>query len=409
MAGEGGKRGRLLKLVLGLALVAVAGYIIVGERLAGTSADAVVNARVATVRAPIDGELDLSVRGLGARLSANAAIGAIVDPRPDEIRLILLQREEADIGAEIERLERQLSTVATALDAFVKQSDTYEKGRIRQLEARLAEARANVDAAGARVRESTSAFRRATELSDRGVQTAAGLDRARSTFEVNTQELESARFRINYLQIELEAAKAGTFLGDSYNDAPYSQQRIRELELRVGEINADLNERRRRIKVVQSQIAGERVRQGKLREARLTSPADSVLWEVMAGSGEYVRKGQDLLKLIDCSTLMVTASVGERVYNNLKVGDQARFRLLGDDKVYDGTIVRLAGPGALGVYGSLAIGVSQEHLTRFDVSLLFPTLVTDPAIACGVGRTGRVVFSSRPLDLWRKLAADFGL
>lgn len=404
-----GGSGRIVKLVVGLVLIAGAGYVILGERLAGTSADAVVNARISIARAPIDGELELSVRGLGARLSANAALGTIVDPRPDEIRLILLTREEADLTAEIERLERQLTTVGNALEGFVRQADTYEKGRVRQLDARLAEARANLDAAQARVRESSSAFRRATELSDRGVQTAAGLDRARSVFEVNSQELESARFRINYLQIELEAAKAGTFLGDSYNDAPYSQQRIRELELRVGELTSDLAERRRRVRTVQTQIASERVRQGKLREARLTAPTDSVLWEVMAGSGEYVRKGQDLVKLIDCSTLMVTASVGERIYNALKVGDPARFRLLGNDRVYEGTVARLAGPGALGVYGSLAIGVSQAHLTRFDVALHFPTLVRDSDIGCGVGRTGRVVFSARPLDWWRKLAAEFGL
>ena len=129
MAG-GSAKGRLFKLAIGLVLVAGAAYVIVGERLAGTSADAVVNARISIVRAPIGGALEMSVRGLGARLSANAAVGAIVDPRPDEIRLILLLREEADLGAEIERLERQLSTVGTALEAFGRQADTYQKGRI---------------------------------------------------------------------------------------------------------------------------------------------------------------------------------------------------------------------------------------------------------------------------------------
>lgn len=59
---------RTAKLAAGLLLAAGGAYVIVGEQMAGISADAVINAQVVTVRAPVDGELTLQVRNLGARL-----------------------------------------------------------------------------------------------------------------------------------------------------------------------------------------------------------------------------------------------------------------------------------------------------------------------------------------------------
>jgi hypothetical protein len=70
------------------------------------------------------------------------------------------------------------------------------------------------------------------------VQTVADFNRARSGFEVGTQEVEAARHRVRYLTIELDAAQRGVFLGDSYNDAPSSTQRLREIDQRLGELSA---------------------------------------------------------------------------------------------------------------------------------------------------------------------------
>lgn len=56
---------RAAKLAAGLLLAAGGAYVIVGEQMAGISADAVINAQVVTVRAPVDGELTLQVTGWG--------------------------------------------------------------------------------------------------------------------------------------------------------------------------------------------------------------------------------------------------------------------------------------------------------------------------------------------------------
>jgi multidrug resistance efflux pump len=400
---------RALKIVLGLVLVLGALYAIVGEQLAGTSASAVVNAQVTVLRAPVDGEVNFAVRGLGTRLENGELVATVVDPRPDDGRLVELDRELGLASAELRRLEELVEVLVGTHQGYEQQAEAYAQGRIRQLEARIAETQAALEAAASRLREADATMRRSTDLSRSGVQTVADLNRSRSAFEVATQDVEASRNRLRYLAVELDAARQGVFIGDSYSDSPHSQQRAREIAARVAELRTDIAERRQRIALLRRQIDAERVRSARFKEARVTAPAPSVLWELVSGPGEYVRRAQDVVRIVDCTTTMVTATVRESLYNRLHVGDAVQFRLLGAGQVFPGTVSRLAGSGAESIYRSLAIGPSAEQLKRFDVAVLVPDLLTVPDLACAVGRTGRVVFASRPLDLWRRLATEIGL
>jgi multidrug resistance efflux pump len=400
---------RWVKVAAGVALAGTGAYIAVGEQMAGVSADAVINAQVVTVRAPVDGVLELTTRRLGTRVAGGERLGMVADPRPDETRLVDLRRARVAVQGELRRLEDLSQELEASRAAYQLQSQTFSAGRVQQLDARLAEAMAALEAAQARLRESEATMRRATDLSRSGIQTAAEFNRARAGFEVGGQDVEAARYRVRYLSVEREVARNGVFLGDGTNDAPSSQQRVRELDQRLGELAAEMRERGQRLKLLDGQIDEERVRLALFREGQLTAPAPGMLWEVMTGEGEYVRRAQDLLRLVDCTTIMVTASVREAVYNRLSIGDPVRFRLLGDGRVFEGAVARLAGSGAETIYRSLAVGPSQEHLKRYDVALIVPALAADPVEGCAIGRTGRAIFAARPLDWWRRLAAQFGL
>ena len=54
------------------------------------------------------------------------------------------------------------------------------------------------------------------------------------------------------------------------------------------------------------------------------------MWEVLTAPGELVVRGQDLVRLLDCSGVVVTAAVSESVYNRLHIGQSATFRLRGE-------------------------------------------------------------------------------
>ena len=402
-------RGRIAKALLGLILVLAGLYVVIGEQLAGTSTNALINAQVTVLRAPLDGEVSFAVRALGARLTPNETVATVVDPRADDSRLVELRRAADLAASELKRLEDLARVLQDAAEEYARQAEAYGEGRVRQLEARIAETTAVLEAAGSRLREADATLRRASDLSRSGVQTVADLGRSRSAFEVAGQEVEAARNRLRYLTIELSAAQRGVFLGDSYSDSPHSQQRARELGARTAELRTEIAERRRRLELLRAQIDEERVRAARFTEVRVAAPAPSILWELVAGRGEYVRRAQDIARTVDCTTTVVTASVRESLYNRLRVGDTAQFRLLGTDRSFEGTVARLAGSGAESIYRSLAIGPTAEQLKRFDVALVFPGLSADPELACAVGRTGRVVFAPRPLDFWRRLRAETGL
>ncbi|MET3889059.1 multidrug resistance efflux pump [Bosea sp. OAE506] len=252
-------------------------------------------------------------------------------------------------------------------------------------------------------------MRRANELNDRGVQTAANLERSRAASDVAQQELESARQRTNYLVTELAAARTGVFIGDSYNDAPFSSQRVRELDLRLAELDAEQTQHEARIAQLERQIGAERVRVNRLTSASLTTRVSGMAWDFLIDDGEYARRGQDLVRLVDCGTLIVTAGVTEALYDSLSIGFPVQFRLFGDDRVFDGTVTRLGGSGASSLYTNLAVGPSAEHLQRFDVTVSVPALAGQSDLSCAIGRTGRVIFSAGPIAAMRRFLTRYGI
>ena len=93
----------LLRLLLGSILVALALWIIVGEQLAGVSADATINAHVVSVRSPVAGDLTMADRELGATVAVGEVLGAVEDRLVDAVRLDDLRMERGLTEAGIVR------------------------------------------------------------------------------------------------------------------------------------------------------------------------------------------------------------------------------------------------------------------------------------------------------------------
>jgi multidrug resistance efflux pump len=400
---------RILLLVSGLGAVVLGLFVILGEQFAGTSADATVNAQALVLRAPIAGNLNLEVRQLGTHISKNQHLATITDPRPDDLRLIDLQRSASQLQTELDALKRKVTVLKSAQADYQKQLSAYQSDRVRQIEARLAEASRAVESAQAKLREGEATFRRSAELGRLGYHSQADLVRTRAGYEVQEQDVEAARDRINNLKVQLESAKKGTFISETSNDAPYAQQRIHEIEVQLPQLMVDAEERDRRLAATEKDIDEEKLRLARFTEARIVSPVDGMLWDALANNGEFVNKGQNILRIVDCATTIVTASVRESIYNRLTVGNPAQFQLRGVGRTYTGSVSRLAGSGAKSIYETLAIAPSDEHLKRFDVTLVFPEMNADPELWCTVGRTGRITFTSGPLQFWRDWLAQVGL
>ena len=371
---------RFTRLIIGALIIIVAVFILVGEQLAGASADAVINARVATVRAQIAGDVSLQPRLLGSTVSQGEALGSIRDSLVDAVRLEDLQRERATAAAELARSQAEIQAIEASLRDLSARQDDYQAERVAQLEAELEIARLEAELAGPAVADDADA-----------PQTVSSIQGA------------IAQQRIRIAEIALEAARAGRFLGDGFNDAPFSEQQIVLRELRLAELNAAAIQQASILEALDARVDSERLRVNRLDSRQITSPVNGRLWEFLSEDGEIVQRGQDLLRIVNCDATLVTLSVTESIFNRLSIGDAARFRMREDGRIFDGTIIRLAGAGAATIYRNLAITPSQRHLERFDVTLLVPALRQDPELACAIGRTGRVFFEARPLDFLRRI------
>ena len=380
---------RVAKLALGAALLSAAGLSGYEHVLVRSSREAVINARVVSIRAPMDGVVKAAVGTPGASLQAGMTIGRIEDPSADDARVFQLELEAKAAEREQSMLSRRLADLQRAKEEANAQAEAYRIGRVRQVELRIEEARASLSAAKARETEAADAERRGKVLREHGYMAEAAFDRLLHAREVAQQDAISAQKRVDTLVVELEAARNGTYLGDNYNDVPSSVQRARELAVRIDETKTQLGELAEKRANTMAQLTVERQRLQARSSAALAVPLDGNLWTVQAAAGEYVRKGQELFTVLDCSTVVVTASVSERDYNDLRLGEAIRFRVSGSGREYHGHIAKL---GLTSTGRSFAISPEER---RQQVAVQLTDLDENAGDRCAVGRTGEVVFEGR--------------
>jgi hypothetical protein len=101
--------------------------------------------------------------------------------------------------------------------------------------------------------------------------------------------------------VGLEAVWTGTFAGDNYNDQPRSLQLADELQEQLIGLTAELRLRDARAARLESEIVGATVRFNDLAETKIVAPANASVWKDLTAPGEEVRRGPDLVRLLDCT------------------------------------------------------------------------------------------------------------
>jgi len=249
---------------------------------------------------------------------------------------------------------------------------------VRQDELRVEEARASLAAAIARANEANAAEHRGAVLHTRGYIADVTYERAQHAREIAGQDTIRRAQAAGGAEggIRLEAAVRGTYLGDNYNDIPSSFQRARELTLRIeGLRRLSISWRKSgRHSLPNSRLGRNAWPGAAARRSRRRSTAICGL----AAPGEFVRKGQELFTVVDCSSVVVTASISERDYNELRLDDPVRFRVSGTNREYN--IIGKLGLTSTG--RSFAIAPEERH---HQVAVQLAALETSDSDRCAVG------------------------
>ena len=390
---------RGVKSALGLLVVVIAGVGPIQRLLEFSSIEAVVNARLISLRAPIDGRIEDFAPTIGTSAPRGRLMLHISNSRADRARLDDLQRLVEQTEGERPAIVKRLARLREIYEQVTQQARAFQAGRIRELEERVLDLKAQVSATEASESEAASTLARTRTLAASGYQTNVAVERAERDAKVASHTQKSLNHRLFASEVELEAARRGEYVGDSYNDRPSSLQHADEISVRLAEAEADLSSRGERLSKLRAALDAETARYSEMSNAVLASPIDGQVWEVLVAPGEEVRKGQDLMRLLDCSGAIVTVTVRESVFNELRIGDQAQFRYAGQPARYNGTVVRMSGIAS--PPDNLAIAPSGISHGGYRVAVSVPELAS---AQCGVGRTGTVVFNSSGAgETWRSI------
>ena len=385
---RGPRISRAAKVALGLALIAVCGVGPARRLFEDASIDAVANARLITLRAPIDGLVEQASFDLGARTTAGEMLLAIHNPLADRGRVDDLRRDLASAKVRRDGLNARLEALRRLTSKLTAQVDAFRKARRVQLQANLDDIKSQLAATEATKKQSDSNLQRVVTLTRSGSQTEAALERADRDATVAAEATRSMKQKLISVNAELQALENGYFVGDAYNDRPSSSQQADEVAIRIAETQAELAAAEMTVHTIEADLATEQRLQDARSIAKITAPAVGRIWELLVSPGEHVLRGEDLLRILDCSGGLVTGTVREAVYEKLSLGQAAQFYSDGGGNPYPGTIIFLSAGGTRA--GNLAIPPSPNASYRVTVSV--------PALAnphCAVGRPGRLVFVPR--------------
>lgn len=383
---------RLIKTAVALALAVALGWIPLQRLLSTTSSEATVNARVITLRAPIEGRISdwRSASGVGTALHAGDTMFRIENARADRSRLDEIRRQIATLTAQRITSDERTAQLEMQRTEQLDQLQNFKQHRIAHIEARRREIVADKDAAVARFEAAAATLQRTATLRDKGFQSHATYDQALREQKVAQATIVALDRRTEAADVELTAARQGTFVADGYNDVPRSGQRASELAQAIAELKVARADQDRRLAQLQSQLEEETRLFHTVSIAEMTSPANGQVWEILTSPGEDVHRGQELMRVLDCRGAVVTAAVSEATFNKLHLGGPATFRLRGESTELPGRITGLYGLAS--VPANLAIHQKMLDREPYHAAVEVPALAAGDS--CQIGRTGIVTFGA---------------
>lgn len=386
------RNGRIL---LGVGLLGLGVWSAAPELIHPTSSNAVVNAEVITLRAPVDGHV---VAGpgvaVGDRVAAGTALAQVQALRPetqrrDALGLDLAAQRQllaalADEDAELARLDRDLANRSAA----------YRTAAARRLDLARDEAQARLDAAQARHAQAAADLRRKEALFAKDLVAAAAVDNARAAARAAAADRDEARAARARLAAEAQAVATGVMTGGGGDDTPYAGQRRDEVRLKRAARTVELAQARLRVAELERLYAAETAQAGALAAARLSAPLSGVVWQRFAADGDAVRAGDPVLAMVDCNKLFLTATLPKRHFAQLKAGDQASARLAGHDRAIAAVIesVRAAGGGIAHDAAAIAPAPRSGDDVIVTLSLRDAAIGNRADNLCQVGQAASVTF-----------------
>lgn len=391
-------RKQIIRISVGVILLIVFIISVVPNFYLQTSSDGIITARTTTITSPIEGVLHFAKNiRYGDHLKKGDIIGEVVNNRVDYSILQELITEKKTLEGRIESYTKRIKKykalnvdLQKALDNFQKYSANRFRSQVKQAENEIKHQVAEFD----RAKKEFLAVKRLEQV--RAVRTRE-LEKAEANFLKASEKLGQSKEHLKELKNSLEAAEAGTFLGEGNNDSPYSKQRMDQLVIELALADTALREAKSRIEGIKQHIEKERDRIKKVEKFKIIAPFQGLIWRKPLTEGSTVAKGNDLIVMLDCSSIFLDVVLSESQFDYIKAGQKVKYRLFGDTDFYDGTIVAMRGAQTKSDDKNLAAFLKKDEKKVFRAWIKINTKELDltPANYFQVGRHVQVRLPKR--------------
>ena len=338
---------RVIRISVGIILLIVLIISVVPRFYQHTSSDGVISARTLSLASPIEGVLNFPHHlKQGEYFPKGKLIGTVTNDRVDLSFLHELITEKKTLEGRIKSFRRRIKRF-TELNKELKNNldkfRNFSKEKLRFM----------IQQDKTRVRHQQAEYERAKKelLANRHLEAQKAvnkrdLERSEANFIKASLKVLELKQHLKELINFQNAVEVGTFLGEGNNDSPYSKQRMDQLVIELELANTTLTEASNRIKGIEQQIKVERERIRKVKKFEIIAPTDSLIWRLPMVSGNNVAIDDELIVLLDCSSVFLDVVISESQFMNVKPGMKIKYRLMGDMKFHEGTVEALRGSGS---------------------------------------------------------------
>ena len=292
--------------------------------VADQSDRAVVDAPVALLTAPIDGEIESLTMSPGHAVEAGDTLARISNVRLDRTTLISLEEKASDAREKLAAAQGKKDSDR----AYLKMTDSEIANQAEQLkvqfQSQIVELRARVAQSESQSAEKKALVDRQSDMVARDAASMYMLKPTTQQYSAALHNADAENAKLNQKIAQLDALEKGIYVGDDLIAVGSLVQKRRDIDLDEKRMEIEEKQLSAVLEDLQRLIDTERKRLDTLAEANVRVTTTGNILNVGAAPGRHVNAGDSLASLVDCDKRFVVAIFSYRQGQSMKVGTRVR-------------------------------------------------------------------------------------
>ncbi|SNT42614.1 Multidrug resistance efflux pump [Granulicella rosea] len=392
-------RWRLIRLLVALPLLVVSLAALFPLSVVPVSTQAVVNARLSEVKAPIEGQVGEVRLETGDSVVTNQVLATTtVAPSMLHAEAVGDTRRRSDLKEESAKLNASLIAAQLEKARYDKMYNDYMQHTGADLTLQVREAQTAYDTAQKRAQSAADDLERNRQALKEHLISRPMLDQATEKADAAQSEADTRGANLRRLKQQASDVKAGFVLDPSKTPAFLSARDNAAAQVdRLREEKAALDDQLLGSDGLPTPVTGANGEPVKGARTTIYSPVSGTIWSRTVATGQAVQEGDDLFRIADANSIHVEVWLDRRYGPQLAIGDIALVYLNGMGKELRGRVTSFEGTSRRRLDEEVnAIDLQAVHPDQYHVSIEL-----DPVDrrAEYIGQSAKVLFpgSKHPL------------